>query len=218
MDEDSLSEEDEDSEAEASKSRPWLTLIQSFHQPEDNSAKRRKLDHAPTSSREVDIDSKASENLDDVDAVLEAEDSVAEVGDEEEDTDSEAEVNDSDPFATHFGPADAFVDSQEVLSAKSNDWVTSRELVQSLRATIQRPAGAIEAAIPRSARTLDAFHIKPRLGEIVAKRSKKVDIAQSAISPVIFNYHDTLFCDRTVANSDRIRMSTCLHALNHVLK
>ena len=62
------------------------------------------------------------------------------------------------------------------------------------------------------------YQLKRRLVASASATYKSFDSLEGTLAPYIFNYRDVLFCNRTLANAERLRTMTCLHVLNHVFK
>ncbi|KAF4334337.1 u3 small nucleolar RNA-associated 25 [Fusarium beomiforme] len=224
--EDIDSEDDEDDEY-ISSSKPYMALLQSFNtesSPPD--AKRRKLDHKePTKSQpEEDSsgeDSEADNQDEDAEKDIDHADDEPEEQVEEQlddDDDSEDEENPTDPFDVHFAHPNEKVVAQRVKSIQNSDWATKRALLQNLRATFMYPASDAECEVPKPLAGLEGLQLKQKLRETSSRKIGDFDVLQCTLGPLIFNYNDLLFCNRTVRNSDSLRELTCLHVLNHVFK
>ncbi|KAI1060093.1 hypothetical protein LB507_011406 [Fusarium sp. FIESC RH6] len=219
-------ESEDDDEEQATSSKPYMALLQSFNNESSTpNAKRRKLDHQePTQSRqdEDSSDDEGDEDEEDAEKDIdraedEPEDQVEEQIDED-DEDSEDEENPSDPFDVHFAHPDDDAVAKRVNSVQKSDWATKRALLQNSRATIMYPSSDAGAEVPKPIEGLDGLQLKQKLKETSSRKIGEFDAVQRNLSPLLFNYNDVLFCDRTVRNSDSLRELTCLHALNHVFK
>lgn len=221
-----LESEDEDDDEETASAKPYMALLQSFNN-ESNApnSKRRKLDHKESAQSQPGEDSSSDEEGEegqddpekDIDrAEDEAEDQVEEQVDD--DDDSEDEENPTDPFDVHFAHPDEDIVAKRVKSAQEGNWATKRALIQTLRATVTYPASDAGSEVPKPIAGLDGLQLKQKLKEISSRKIGEFSAVQRNLSPLIFNYNDVLFCDRTVRNSDSLRELTCLHALNHVFK
>ncbi|KAH7255829.1 uncharacterized protein BKA55DRAFT_593045 [Fusarium redolens] len=223
--EDIDSEDDDDEHTTSSK--PYMALLQSFNN-ESNApnAKRRKLNHKESTQSQPEEDSSGEEShADDQDEDTEkdidrAEDEAEEQVEEQldDDEDSEDEENPTDPFDVHFAHPNDDTVSQRVKSVQKNDWATKRALLQTLRATILYPGSDTGPEIPKPIASLEGLQLKQKLRETSSRKIGDFDTLQRNLGPLIFNYNDVLFCDRTVRNSDSLRELACLHALNHVFK
>ncbi|TVY66773.1 U3 small nucleolar RNA-associated protein 25 [Fusarium oxysporum f. sp. cubense] len=223
--EDIDSEEDDDEHTTSSK--PYMALLQSFNNESSApNAKRRKLDHKKSTQSQTEEDSSGEEShADDQDEDTEkdidrsedeAEEQVEEKLDDEDD--SEDEENPTDPFDVHFAHPNDNTVSQRVKSVQKNDWATKRALLHNMRATILYPGSDTGSEIPKPIAGLEGLQLKQKLRETSSRKIGDFDALQRNLGPLIFNYNDVLFCDRTVQNSDSLRELACLHALNHVFK
>ncbi|ENH62647.1 U3 small nucleolar RNA-associated protein 25 [Fusarium oxysporum f. sp. cubense race 1] len=223
--EDIDSEDDDDEHTTSSK--PYIALLQSFNNEiSAPNAKRRKLDHKKSTQSQTEEDSSGEEShADDQDEDTEkdidrsedeAEEQVEEKLDDEDD--SEDEENPTDPFDVHFAHPNDNTVSQRVKSVQKNDWATKRALLHNMRATILYPGSDTGSEIPKPIAGLEGLQLKQKLRETSSRKIGDFDALQRNLGPLIFNYNDVLFCDRTVQNSDSLRELACLHALNHVFK
>ncbi|CVK92830.1 related to spt5p [Fusarium mangiferae] len=216
--EDIDSEDDDDEHATSSK--PYMALLQSFSN--ENSApdaKRRKLNHRNSTQSQPEEDS-SGEDEDTEKDIDHAEDEGEEEVEEnlEGEEDSEDEENPTDPFDVHFAHPNDDAVSQRVRSVQKNDWATKRALLPNMRATILYPGSDTGSEIPKPIAGLEGLQLKQKLRETSSRKIGDFDALQRNLGPLIFNYNDVLFCDRTVRNSDSLRELACLHALNHVFK
>ncbi|KAH7480105.1 U3 small nucleolar RNA-associated protein 25 [Fusarium oxysporum f. sp. matthiolae] len=223
--EDIDSEDDDDEHTTSSK--PYMALLQSFNNESSApNAKRRKLDHKKPTQSQTEEDSSGEEShAEDQDEDTEkdidrsedeAEEQVEEKLDDEDD--SEDEENPTDPFDVHFAHPNDNTVSQRVKSVQKNDWATKRALLHNMRATILYPGSDTGSEIPKPIAGLEGLQLKQKLRETSSRKIGDFDALQRNLGPLIFNYNDVLFCDRTVQNSDSLRELACLHALNHVFK
>ncbi|KAI7760077.1 hypothetical protein LZL87_007370 [Fusarium oxysporum] len=223
--EDIDSEDDDDEHTTLSK--PYMALLQSFNNERSApNTKRRKLNHKKSTQSQPEEDSSGEESHadgqdedteKDIDrAEDEAEEQVEEQLDDEED--SEDEENPTDPFDVHFAHPNDDTVSQRVKSVQKNDWATERALLQNMRATILYPGSDTGSEIPKPIAGLEGLQLKQKLRDTSSHKIGDFDALQRNLGPLIFNYNDVLFCDRTVRNSDSLRELACLHALNHVFK
>ncbi|KAG7414247.1 U3 small nucleolar RNA-associated protein 25 [Fusarium oxysporum f. sp. rapae] len=223
--EDIDSEDDDDEHTTLSK--PYMALLQSFNNERSApNTKRRKLNHKKSTQSQPEEDSSGEESHadgqdedteKDIDrAENEAEEQVEEQLDDEED--SEDEENPTDPFDVHFAHPNDDTVSQRVKSVQKNDWATERALLQNMRATILYPGSDTGSEIPKPIAGLEGLQLKQKLRDTSSHKIGDFDALQRTLGPLIFNYNDVLFCDRTVRNSDSLRELACLHALNHVFK
>ncbi|KAF5025212.1 hypothetical protein F66182_2678 [Fusarium sp. NRRL 66182] len=225
--EDVDSEDEDDDDEEAASSKPYITLLQSFNNGSSApNAKRRKLDHQESSQPqpEEDLSSDEDRKSYDEDAERDIDRAEEEHGDQieeqldDEDDDSEDEENPTDPFDVHFAHPDDDIVAKKVKAVQKEEWATKRALLQNFRATIMYPNSDAGSEVPKPIAGLDGLQLKQKLKETSSRKIGEFDSVQRTLSPLLFNYNDVLFCNRTVQNSDSLRELTCLHALNHVFK
>lgn len=222
---DVASDDDDDQEAPA---RPYMALMQKFHDSSAPSAKRRKIAHDEPSSRspspavnQSDDEEEPESKREDID---EADEEEEEGGDpasnieEDPENDSEDEIDATDPFDSHFANPDQQISSQSVVAAKNGEWTTTRAIVQPWRAVLTSPGTDNNASVPQPISGLGGLKLKQKLRDTAKEKMGNLDAAQKAFAPLLFDYKDILFCDRSVENSNKIRQAVCLHALNHVFK
>lgn len=219
-----IASEDDEPEAPA---RPYMALMQKFHDTSAPTAKRRKITHDEPSNRspspalqqpEVAEESEPKrEDIDEADEEEEGDDAAANP-DEDPGNDSDDEVDATDPFDAHFANPDPQVSAQAVAAAKNGDWATSKAMIHSWRAVITSPSTDSSGSVPQPISGLGGLKLKQKLREPAKQKLGDLDAAQKAFLPLLFNYKDILFCDRTVDNSHKLRQAVCLHALNHVFK
>ncbi|KAL2202863.1 U3 snoRNA-associated protein 25 [Sarocladium strictum] len=198
-----------------------MTLLQSFQQDTEPSAKRRKTHHGGSQQKEASRDegddgSSGDEEDKDVDHVEETEE-TAEDFEIAERSDSDDEEDAADPFESHFAHPDDKAVATHVAAVKKADWTTKKALVPAGRATAMLPSSGSNADLAAPIPTLDGLHLKQKLQQS-AKDKLPFNNFQQNLSPFIFNNSDLLYCDRTVKNSTQLRQLVCLHAVNHVLK
>jgi U3 small nucleolar RNA-associated protein 25 len=218
---DDVDSEDEDDDEQTASAKPYMALLQSFNNESSApNAKRRKLGHQESAQPQSDEESASEDEQDaekDIDrAEEEPEEQVEDQLDD--DDDSEDEENPTDPFDLHFAHPEDDVVAKRVKAVQKGDWATKRALLQNLRATVTYPGCNAGSEVPKPIAGLDGLQLKQKLKEISSRKVGEFDAVQRNLSPLLFNYNDVLFCDRTVRNSDSLRELTCLHALNHVFK
>ncbi|KAM0250338.1 hypothetical protein ACHAQJ_008685 [Trichoderma viride] len=220
-----------DDEEEEAPARPYMALMQKLHDSNASSApsaKRRKISHAEPLNRSPSPPLEQPEELEesepkreDIDAAdeeeEEGEDQVAGV-EEDPDVDSDDEIDATDPFDAHFADPDQQISAQAVTAAKNGEWTTSRAMVQPWRAIVVSPGTDSTGTIPQPISGLGGLKLKQKLRETSKEKIGNLDAAQKAFAPLLFDYKDVLFCDRTVENSHKMRQTVCLHALNHIFK
>ncbi|KAL8377779.1 hypothetical protein RB595_008455 [Gaeumannomyces hyphopodioides] len=101
-----------------------------------------------------------------------------------------------------------------------NEWVTKKVATKPSRTILMAPKISPDAQVtaPPSVRDPSALSLKPKLKEAITTQRPEFDASEQALAAPLFQYLDTLYCQRTVANGDSLRRLVCLHALNHVFK
>lgn len=219
--EDVASEDEEEDEKPAA--RPYMTLLQSFNDNAAPKAKRRKLEHQASTQRDESPQPEPQDRDDDadVDKVDEEEEDPA-IDLEEQldggDSDSEDEDVSTDPFDIHFASADELKSAKRIKAVKKEQWVTRRSMMQSWRATLMSAGAEDMLEAPKPVSSLDDLKLKQKLRGTAGKTMAKLDEMQRLLLPLLFDYRDVLFCGRTPNNTEALRKTVCLHALNHVFK
>ncbi|KAM0557114.1 hypothetical protein ACHAPJ_005377 [Fusarium lateritium] len=220
-----IDSEEEDEDEQTASAKPYMALLQSFNESSAPSAKRRKIEHQEPPQSQSDEGSSSGEDdeADNEDAEKDIDRAEEEPEDQAEeqlddDDDSEDEENPTDPFDVHFAHPDDDTVAKRVKAVQKGDWATKRALLQNLRATVTYPGSDAGSEVPKPIAGLDGLQLKQKLKETSSRKIGEFDAVQRTLSPLLFNYNDVLFCDRTVRNSDSLRELTCLHALNHVFK
>jgi U3 small nucleolar RNA-associated protein 25 len=168
-------------------------------------AKRRKIGHVP--------------GPDVVESVNETVPSHVEQ-DEDSDDDDDA-LDTSDPFETHFADPDDNTLAQRLAAIQQKSWSSHKVLLAN--------SGTAVISLPKTNQVKDSYvlgkaaapvdlKIHKKLAGIVSRQRPNFNDLESSIAPLIFNYEDFLFCERTVSNSDDLRRLVCLHAINHIYK
>ena len=204
------SEEEAESEGESSsdeeyaKSLPtrsaYTALLASLTSGAGPHAKRRKLDHA----QEQIIVEEVKQNFV-----------------EEQDLSEDDSEDPLDPFETHFADPDENILSKRLLALQGNQWTTQKVALQDSSTAI--------IGLPKADDTNDGFvlgkvtapgdlKLHKKLAGILAKQRPSFDALEKSLAPLIFNYQDLLFCERSIANAESLRRLVCLHAINHVFK
>ncbi|KHN96950.1 digestive-organ expansion factor [Metarhizium album ARSEF 1941] len=207
---------------ETPAARPYMTLLQSFHDSSGSTAKRRKLDHSShsqpgNSSNYEDTNAPSQQDREDLDDIDEAEDFDNNDDQLEEEADSEDDAELMDPFDVHFAHPNDRAVGQAVKAAKDNDWATTRAFISSFRATMMSAGAGSEIEVPHPC-GIEGLKLKQKLQEMASKKMDMLDATQKAILPLLFEYMDIFHCERTVKNATALRQVVCLHALNHVFK
>ena len=219
--EDEESSEEEDAEP-VQTVRSYAALMQSLAAGSVPRAKRRKLGHNVESKASVEDEHrlKDEEGAEDADLVEEPEegpetrtDGLVEEDEEPEDA--------SDPFEAHFADPDENVLSQKLKAFQQNEWATQRAILPKVgKVVISTPQkdDIKSAAEPMSVSGYGELKLKQKLAGVMAKQRPSFDVLERSIAPLLFSYHDILYCDRSTANAENLRRLTCLHAVNHVFK
>jgi U3 small nucleolar RNA-associated protein 25 len=185
-------------------------------------AKRRKLEPAeePKISEREDSGEKPEADEDKVDDVEEDEegpetaiDGLLEDADEPEDS--------SDPFEVHFANPNDNVLARRLKSVKNNQWTSRKAVLPGLgKALINLPEHdeyTVATALPTIS-SPGELKLKQKLATVISKQITSFDELEKSIAPIIFNYQDVLYCERTPSVGKSLRRLTCLHAINHVFK
>lgn len=188
-------------------------------------AKRRKLDPSETQEtaqqqpqEELATTEKDSNANGDVDHVEEPEEApedapVEDLFDDDDDLDV------SDPFESHFATPDEQLVTSRVKEIQKGQWQLDRVVQNAWRFFVNTPGtGHSDAGLPKPIDGPADLQLKKKLQESVLDKWTSFDQVEKLLAPVIFNYLDTLFCERTTANAADLRRMACVHALNHVFK
>ncbi|KAL2256554.1 hypothetical protein VTK26DRAFT_1492 [Humicola hyalothermophila] len=224
--------DEEDEEEVKPPAQPYMSLMRSLVESNPHKAKRRKLDHtpagdkdspkpepAPTAKDNMEAGAEEDENDGDVDLVEEPEEDPADAPPEDL-FDEDDDLDSSDPFEVHFAdPKEAEV-QPKLKAIQEGKWRMERIAADSTRVFLNTPnTGDSEpATLPAPVLGISDLKLKKRLNEAMASKHAKFDQVEQTIAPLLFNYRDILYCNRTVAGSQGIRRMACLHALNHVFK
>jgi U3 small nucleolar RNA-associated protein 25 len=212
-----------DSGDETLTNKPYMALLQSFGGTSESKAKRRKLDHPERSETrpitEPEAEGSPPGEDRDIDLVEEPEEDPGLGVEEGFDPDSDEEEDSSDPFDTHFATPNGETTTGMIKAIEKNQWATQRTRLKELRATLTIPSiGEPSPPSYSQIKSIDDLKIKRKLKESAVKNLPILNQLQSTLAPLIFNYRDILFCDRTIRNSEGLRKLVCLHAVNHVFK
>jgi len=229
VDAESESEEDissdEEEEEQEQPAQAYLSLMKSLAESAPHKAKRRKLDHASaeeTTQPEPEAESSIPVNKDgeeDPDMVEEEPEEDAEDAAPEDLFDEDDEVDAEDPFELHFeSPKDEIV-QPKLKSIKEGDWKTQRIIENFTRIQLSTPGAgeSEEKPLPPITGVTD-LKLKKKLNESFAPKHPAFNAIEQTIAPLLFNYRDLLYCNRTVAGGQSVRRMACLHALNHIFK
>lgn len=235
MEDETLYDVASDDDEQQATARPYMALMQKFHDSSASSApsaKRRKITHAEPSSRspspaqeqsedeeeEEEESNPKREDIDEADGE-EEEEGEDQTGDVEANADdSEDEIDAADPFDAHFANPDQQTSAPAVTAAKKGEWATSRAMIQPWRAVVVSPDTKSTEPAPQPISGLGGLKLKQKLRETAKEKMGNLDAAQKSFAPLLFGYKDILFCDRSVENSHKMRQTVCLHALNHIFK
>ena len=216
----------------------YASLMKSLSENAPPTAKRRKLAHdaseetlpqdEPASESESDDEEDEDEGEGegqgegkDVDLVEEAEEDQTMAPMEDLfDDDDEEEADSSDPFDAHFANPDEKLTSGRLRAAELGQWDMKRVATKSARITITSPKveGAKEAALPGPITGSSSLKLKQKLAAMMSSKRPKFDTTEQEVAPLLFNYYDTHYCERTPAGASSLRRMAALHALNHVFK
>ncbi|SPQ22123.1 0bbf0f71-b6b2-479c-a7ba-6775edc5c4ea [Thermothielavioides terrestris] len=218
----------EDEEEQKQPAQPYMSLMRSLVESAPHKAKRRKLDHAPDDDKvaskpeptvEPAKDEEGEEEERDVDLVEEPEEDPADAPPEDL-FDEDDNLDSSDPFEVHFADPKEDEFQPRLKAVQAGKWRTERAAAKSTRIFLSVPdVGDAELkSLPAPVSTLSDLKLKKRLHEALAPKHAKFDEVEQTIAPMLFNYQDLLYCNRTVSGSQSVRRMVCLHALNHIFK
>lgn len=203
-----------------------MSLLKSFQSA--TKSKKRKLEQTeedgPNKATKTEDDDN-SDYEDDEEEVKEDVDAVDEPEEDPQDApledlfDEDDDLDNSDPFETHFAAPDEATFQARIKAVQANKWRTDRIAQSSNRIYYNTPQtdDLTERKLPHSVSGVADLKLKKKLAESMAKHTE-FDETEKAVAPLLFNYQDMLYCNRTVASSASIRRMACLHALNHVFK
>jgi len=216
LDEDETSDEENGDPLPAVS--PYEVLMQSFQFEKPRQAKRRKIEHC---TEPGDFETKGDNELEivDADAVEEIEEGQETTTDGLLEEDDEPE-DDSDPFEIHFADPDDNLLSIRLKAIQENQWTIQEIGLPNIGKTIIRLPQVSDgeiAAVPTISGP-EGLKLKQKLASVVARQRPSFDVLEGSIAPMIYNYQDVLFCERSLSNQESLRRLTCLHAVNHVFK
>jgi U3 small nucleolar RNA-associated protein 25 len=202
--------------------KPYAALLQSLAVSSQPPAKRRKLDtdnHGVEKGDQENDDEQV--DVDDLDRVDEDEEGpeTATEGLLEDDED-EAE-DPSDPFELHFADPDENILTARLKAIQEKKWTTARPQMSKIGKAIIAIPGEQQlkdVTLPASIAGPASLKLKQKLATSFNEKATTFDTLEQTIAPCLFNHQDLLFCERTPANSERLRRLACLHATNHVFK
>lgn len=225
------SEEDEEEEQVKPAAQPYMSLMRSLVESAPHKAKRRKLDHTPaadegSSKPEASTEPPRNDGVNDeedeerdVDRVEEPEEDPADAPPEDL-FDEDDDLDSSDPFEVHFSDPKEDVVQPRLKAIQEGQWQMERIAAKSTRIYLNMPkTGDAEGrSLPAAVSGISDLKLKKRLHEAMAPKHSDFDEVQRTIAPLLFNYQDLLYCNRTVSASQSIRRMACLHAINHIFK
>ncbi|KAK0728615.1 hypothetical protein B0T26DRAFT_636794 [Lasiosphaeria miniovina] len=232
-DDDVIDSDDDDDVQTGASGKPYLSLMQSLVESAPHKAKRRKLDHPsaedrteqPTPESAVNAAGEDDdENSEDVDRVEEAEEDPADVKPEDLFDYDDEEADAEDPFETHFVDLDQALLLPRLKAIQEDKWRTHRVVAKPMRTLIHTPGvgdpsdSGDSALLPRPVSGISGLKLKKKLSETMGPKHATFDPTEQTIAPLLFNYSDLLYCNRTVAGAESVRRMACLHALNHIFK
>ncbi|KAL4239096.1 hypothetical protein ACF0H5_003799 [Mactra antiquata] len=163
------------------------------------------------------------ENDDDSNDVDDGE--ITGVVNDDDDDDDDDTLQGTDPFVVHF---------ERDLEDKSVDYMKdckklNKEQIQFDgigQAVYQWPIDELKPAVTQSKDLdLDKLHVKQFLRTNLNAANKNLCGVKDGLTPlqstlfsIMNNYQDILYSDRTFKNGEEIRLTYCLHAVNHILK
>jgi U3 small nucleolar RNA-associated protein 25 len=164
-------------------------------------------------------------------AVLELEQDVDQVEEEEEgpeiavdgvfDEDEQETEDTSDPFELRFANPDDNLLSRRLKALEKRRWATQKSSVFNVgKAIMSTPdaTGDGDPILPAAVSGIGGLKLKQKLAASATKQVTTFDPLEQVIARILFDYQDILFCERSPANSERLRRLTCLHAVNHIFK
>lgn len=217
---DSGSEDDED---KAETARPYLSLMRSLAESAPPKAKRRKLEH-PAEASEAQQDGAEEEDpkeeIDDSHDLMEEPDEEGDEAGPDELFDDDDDLDSSDPFEGHFASPNEGELGEKLKAIEAGQWQLKRVASNPWRIFASTPklAESTEVVLPKPATSPADLKLKQKLREVAGTQKPEFDALEGLLSSFLFNHQDTLFCERTIANTASLRWIASLHALNHVFK
>lgn len=213
---------DEDDEDETQPpAQSYMSLMRSLVESAPT-AKRRKLDHTAAEDKAlapVSADDDEAGEARDPDLVEEAEEDPADATPEDL-FDEDDDLDSTDPFEVHFSEPNEEELQRRLSAIQDGKWRTERVAAKSSRIFLNTPdTGDTDAkTLPSAVSGISDLKLKKKLHESMEPKHPKFDQVEQTIAPLLFNYQDLLYCNRTVGGSEGVRRMTCLHALNHIFK
>lgn len=212
-----------------------MALLHGFAEEEsERNAKRRKLDNGSAAGAPKDPQAPAADESDegedeearegkDLDLVEEPEenpaDLLAQERDGEDESEDEDDEDDEDPFDSHFTTPDPVLTAKRVKAIQQGNWSSKRIMTKVSKAILMSgQTDGDELALPSPISSPQDLKLKQKIQDPVSRQIPSFDGLQKALAPILFNYHDILYGERSARNSEQLRQLTCLHAVNHVLK
>ncbi len=201
-----------------------MALMKSFANNEAPRPKRQKLDSSVDQPEVRDKDALAHQDGEqrDVDLVEELDELEEEADDGIPDgdlSDGDEQPDVSDQFETHFASPDENDLARRLKAIRDNEWTIQKATSMPTKLVITRPQTdtGSNPVIPTYSGPSD-LKLKQRLLETVSSLRPRFNPLEQQLSSLLFQYYDTLFCERTVENADSLRRLACLHAVNHIFK
>lgn len=227
-----IQEDSSGDEGNEPATKPYLSLLRSLVKNSDRKAKRRKLDHltSEVKSKKWEVvgekpcrDENDEEDPQGIDNVEEPEELDGNEAPEDMSDDEEAdEADSSDPFEVHFADPEENELAKKLKAIQQNQWQSQRLQSKIFRTLLGVPkvdeAGSGTVQVPAKISSPADLKLKQRLRAAAVTRWSKFNEVEETLAPLIFNYHDTLFCERSIANGESLRWMACLHAVNLVFK
>lgn len=155
---------------------------------------------------------------DDADALHNQQSAVnLEVLPQDEPADSDDE-DAADPFETQFSAPKHDDFSDRLKCIQHSMWRVEKTTSSLGRELVMFTESDSGNTVPVQRTTFSHVHLKQKLRARGVEELAKCSSATSNLVSNIFTYQDVLYGGRTVANAEDLRVMTCLHALNHVLK
>ncbi|KAI9673283.1 MAG: rRNA-binding ribosome biosynthesis protein utp25 [Trizodia sp. TS-e1964] len=216
-------DEDGSSDEESTATGGYQALMSLINMDSGSSNKRRKIDR--THDKEDSVNATNS---------LTTETEVDDIGDaEDKEEEGEAEIEpldgddksedgaDDDPFEQHFANPNPDILSERLEAMSKNSYRLQKVKCPIRGNVIMSSPNIKEDLAPPLSRKYAGpkqLKLKPKLMESALAIQGSFDCLSRGLAPIIFNYQDLLYCDRTPDNAQSLRFLYCLHALNHVFK